>query len=116
MTELDRYKLDQKRISIDAIIGNSHTKNKQPLQGGKLNGNTHVVLKGGHFSVILYSIGRMRVIDFGQGSDGLETSSKWFLGNFSRGAPGFELKNIDLGPKNIKKLHEKCHYNAIRNR
>ena len=73
-------------------------------------------LRGGHFSVILYSIGRMRVIDSGQGSDGLETSSKWFLGNFSRGAPGFELKNIDLGPKNIKKLHEKCHFNAIQNR
>ena len=66
--------------------------------------------------MILYSIGRMRVIDSGQGSDGLETLSKWFLGNFSRGAPGFEPKNIDLGPKNIKKLHEKCHFNAIQNR
>ena len=58
-------------------------------------------LRGGHFSVILYSVGRIRVIDSGQGSDGPETSSKWFLGNFSRGAPGFGPKNIGLGPKNI---------------
>ena len=58
-------------------------------------------LRGGHFSVILYSVGRMRVIDSGQGSDGSETSSKWFLGNFSRGASGFGPKNIDLGPKNV---------------
>ena len=58
-------------------------------------------LKGGHFLVILYSVGRMRVIDSGQGSDRSETSSKWFLGNFSRGASGFGPKNIDLGPKNV---------------
>ena len=59
------------------------------------------VVKGRPFSVILYSVGRMRVIDSGQGSDGPETSSKWFLGNFSRGASGFGPKNIDLGPKNV---------------
>jgi len=48
-------------------------------------------IKGGLFSSD-FSVGWMRVLDFGQGSDGPETSSKWFLGNFSRCALGFEPK------------------------